>query len=60
MKNILDKGAVKLNPELVDNTINYLVQLRREKVKAGFSKKPFKITPKVIKLNRFKHRTVGK
>ena len=59
MKNILDKGFMKLNPNLIKNTMLHVLQKRQEKVFGNDNgKKPIKIVPKTVTSTTYKRRPV--
>ncbi len=49
MKHILDKGFMKLNPNLIKNTLLHVLQRRQEQVYSiNNGKKPIKVVPKTV------------
>ena len=61
MKHILDKGFMKLNPNLVKNTLLHVLQRRQEQVYSiNNGKKPIKVVPKTVTPTTYKRRPVRK
>lgn len=61
MKHILDKGFMKLNPNLIKNTLLHVLQRRQEKVFSNDNgKKPIKVVPKTVTLTTYQRRLTRK
>lgn len=61
MKNFLDKGFMKLNPNLIKDTMGHVLQRRRDHVFGKENgKKPIKVVPKTVTKTTYKHRQVRK
>jgi len=61
MKGLLDKGFMKLNPDLIKDTMLHVLQKRQEKVFSNDNgKKPIKVVPKTVTPTTYKRRPVRK
>ena len=61
MKHILDKGFMKLNPNLIKNTLLHVLQRRQEQVYSiNNGKKPIKVVPKTVTPTTYQRRLTRK
>lgn len=61
MKKLLDKGYLKLQPQLIKDTLGHVIQVRRDRVFSDKNgKKPIKVVPRTVTKTTYTHRIVRK